>query len=135
MTGTGGAIGSGLPLALGAAIACPDRQVINPQADGSAMYTFQALWTMAREQLNVVTILWNNRSYKILEGELEKVGAAAQTPKAQAMLSLDRPEMNFAHMAESLGVEGTRVGSAEELNKVLAGALGKDGPHLIEVLV
>lgn len=135
LTGTGGAIGGGLPLAVGAAVACPDRQVINPQADGSAMYSIQALWTMARENLDVVSIIWNNRAYRILEGELEKVGASADTPKAQAMLNLDNPELNFAKMAEGMGVEGTRVGSADEFCKVLQGALQKSGPHLIEVLV
>ncbi|MEM7797855.1 MAG: acetolactate synthase large subunit [Chloroflexota bacterium] len=135
LSGTGGAIGAGLPLAVGAAVACPDRQVINPQADGSAMYTLQSLWTMARENLDVVTVLFNNRSYKILEGELQKVGAVAETPKARSMLSLDNPEMNFAQMAEGMGVEGSRVTTAEEFNKVLGGALGKSGPHLIEVMV
>ncbi|MEM9777272.1 MAG: thiamine pyrophosphate-dependent enzyme, partial [Chloroflexota bacterium] len=135
LTGTGGAIGGGLPLAVGAAVACPDRQVINPQADGSAMYSIQALWTMARENLDVVSIIWNNRAYHILEGELEKVGASADTPKAQAMLNLDNPELNFAKIAEGMGVEGTRVSSADEFCKVLEGAIKKSGPHLIEVLV
>ncbi|MEM8861941.1 MAG: acetolactate synthase large subunit, partial [Chloroflexota bacterium] len=135
LSGTGGAIGGGLPLAVGAAVACPDRQVINPQADGSAMYSIQALWTMARENLDIVSIIWNNRAYRILEGELEKVGASADTPKAQAMLNLDNPELNFAEMANGMGVEGTRVGSADEFCKVLQGAIEKSGPHLIEVLV
>ena len=135
LTGTGGAIGGGLPYAVGAAVACPGRKVLNPQADGSAMYSIQALWTMARENLDVVSIIWNNRAYRILEGELEKVGASADTPKAQAMLNLDSPELNFSTMAQGMGVEGTRVGSADELNKVLEGAINKSGPHLIEVMV
>ena len=135
LTGTGGAIGGGLPYAVGSAVACPDRKIINPQADGSAMYSIQALWTMARENLDIVSIIWNNRAYRILEGELDKVGASADTPKAQAMLNLDNPEMNFATMAESMGVEGTRVDSADEFSKVLEGAINKSGPHLIEVLV
>ncbi len=135
ISGTGGAIGGGLPYAVGAAVACPDRKIINPQADGSAMYSIQALWTMARENLDVVSIIWNNRAYRILEGELEKVGASADTPKARAMLDLDKPELNFAQMAEGMGVEGTRVGSMDEFNKVLEAAIKKDGPHLIEVLV
>lgn len=135
ISGTGGAIGGGLPYAVGAAVACPDRKVINPQADGSAMYSIQALWTMARENLDVVSIIWNNRAYRILEGELEKVGASADTPKAKAMLDLDNPELNFTKMAEGMGVEGTRVGSIDELNTVLDAAIKKNGPHLIEVLV
>ncbi|MFT5193413.1 MAG: acetolactate synthase-1/2/3 large subunit [Cellvibrionaceae bacterium] len=135
LTGTGGAIGGGLPYAVGAAVACPDRQVINPQADGSAMYSIQALWTMARENLDVVSIIWNNRAYRILEGELEKVGASADTPKAQSMLNLDNPELNFATMAQGMGVEGTRVTSAEDFCKTLEGAIGKSGPHLIEVMI
>ena len=135
LTGTGGAIGAGLPLSVGAAVACPDRQVINPQADGSAMYTIQSLWTMARENLNVVSIIFNNRAYRILEGELKKVGAKAETPKAQSQLSLDNPEMNFAKMADGMGVEGTRVTTADDFNKILEGALGKEGPHLIEVMI
>ncbi|MUM35989.1 thiamine pyrophosphate-dependent enzyme, partial [Mycolicibacterium sp. CBMA 361] len=84
LTLTGGAIGFGLPSAVGAAVACPDRPVLCLQADGSAMYTISALWTMAHEQLNVVTVILNNAAYAILRMELQRVGAEASGPKAAA---------------------------------------------------
>src|SRR5690606_6531473 len=96
ITLTGGAIGQGLPNAVGAAIACPDRPVIALIGDGSAMYTFQALWTMARENLHVVSIVFNNASYSVLNVELERVGADDIGPKAQSQLDLSGPRLNFA---------------------------------------
>lgn len=135
LTTTGGAIGQGLPLALGAAIACPDRKVIALQADGSAMYTLQALWSMAREQADVTVVIMNNRSYAILNIELARVGAGQPTAKTLSMLDLSRPPINFVELANGLGVPATRATSAEEFHVHLEHALKNPGPHLIEAMV
>ena len=132
---TGGSIGEGLPLATGAAIACPDRKVICLQADGSGMYTVQALWTMARENLDVVTIVMANRSYAILHGEFRNVLAGAPGDRARAMLDLDRPALDWTQMARGMGVEAVRADSCEALAKAFAGALRSKGPFLIEAVI
>jgi acetolactate synthase-1/2/3 large subunit len=133
---TGGAIGQGLPLAVGAAVACPDRPVFALEADGSAMYTIQALWTMAREGLNVTTVIFNNRSYSILNIELQRVGAdAAAGPKARAQLDLAGPDIDFVAMAQGLGVPAERVDSADALVTALRRSVAEPGPRLIEVVV
>lgn len=128
----GGAIGLGLPCATGAAIACPDRPVINLQADGSAMYTVQALWTQAREQLNVTTILLNNRSYRILGIELKRAGVEEFGPQARQLIGLNEPTIDWVQLAQSLGVPATRVETAEALSKQLERSLTEAGPQLIE---
>ncbi len=135
LQGTGGAIGHGVPCAVGSAVACPDRQVIALQADGSAMYTLQGLWTQAREQLNVVTILFNNRAYNILQGELLKVGASKKGSTADRLLNIDDPTLDFVSLAKGMGVDAGRAGSAESFNQLLKEALAKKGPYLIEVMV
>src|SRR5690606_12431631 len=135
ITLTGGAIGQGLPNAIGAAIACPDRPVLALIGDGTAMYTIQSLWTMAREQLDVTTIIFNNASYSVLNIELERVGAMDVGEKARAQLDLQHPLLNFAQLAQGMGVHGVRVSTAAELNKALAYALESKGPHLIEAMV
>jgi acetolactate synthase-1/2/3 large subunit len=134
LTLTGGAIGIGLPLSVGAAVAAPDRSVINLQADGSAMYTIQALWTMAREQLDVTTIIFNNKSYAILNMELQRVGATPG-PKALDMLDLSRPDLSFASLAQGMGVPAVAVSTAEDFTAALERALAEPGPHLIEALI
>jgi acetolactate synthase-1/2/3 large subunit len=131
---TGGAIGQGMPVATGAAVACPDRRVINLQADGSALYTLQSLWTQAREGLDVVTVVYNNRSYAVLNMELQRVGAAAG-PKALSLLDLSRPDIDFVALSQGLGVPATRATTAEEMNEQLAHALSEPGPSLIEAMV
>lgn len=131
----GGAIGQGIPVATGAAVACPGRKVINTQADGSAMYTLQGLWTQAREQLDVVTILFSNRAYAILQGELQRVGADENSRKAREMLDLSNPTIRWTDLAQGMGVEASRATTAEELSDQLAAALQKRGPHLIEALL
>ncbi|WP_239985827.1 acetolactate synthase large subunit [Marinobacter salexigens] len=132
---TGGAIGQGLPNAVGAAIACPERPVIALIGDGTAMYTIQALWTMAREQLNVTTIIFNNASYSVLNIELERVGAEEVGAKAKSQLDLNGPVLNFAQLAQGMGVHGVRVDTAEAFNHALEYALLQPGPHLIEAMV
>ncbi|WP_374564745.1 acetolactate synthase large subunit [Ideonella sp.] len=135
LTLTGGAIGQGLPSAAGAAIACPGRPVLALVGDGSAMYTVQALWTMAREALHVVAIVFNNASYSVLNVELERVGAGTGGPKARSQLNLGEPALNFAQMAQSMGVHAVRTDDAGEFANALAYALDHPGPHLIEALV
>ncbi|AGI24078.1 hypothetical protein H681_11040 [Pseudomonas sp. ATCC 13867] len=135
ITLTGGAIGQGLPNAIGAAIACPDRPVLALIGDGTSMYTIQSLWTMARERLNVTSIIFNNASYSVLNVELERVGAEQAGPKARSQLDLHGPVLNFAQLAQGMGVHGVRVSTAEELSKALEYALAHPGPHLIEAVV
>jgi acetolactate synthase-1/2/3 large subunit len=132
---TGGAIGQGLPVAVGAAIACPDRPVLALEAEGSAMYTIQSLWTMAREQLDVTVVILNNSSYAILNVELRRVGAGSGGPKAQSQLKLDEPKLDLVALGTGLGVPSRRVASAEELTDALEGAIAEPGPHLIEAPV
>jgi acetolactate synthase-1/2/3 large subunit len=135
LTLTGGAIGQGLPVAVGAAIACPDRQVFALVGDGSAMYTIQALWTMAREQLNVITIVFNNRSYAILNIELERVGAETVGPIAKSQLDLSAPPIDFVAIGNGMGVHSVRAANCEQFNGALDFAMAHAGPHLIEVVV
>lgn len=132
---TGGAIGIGIPLATGAAVACPDRKVILMQADGSGMFTLQALWTQAREQLDVVTVIFANRSYAILHNELKMVGAGEPGHNARRMLDLDNPTFDWVHMAKASGVEAARVTDAESFVDVLRSALARKGPFLIEAVI
>lgn len=139
LTLTGGAIGQGLPVAVGAAVAAPDRPVIALEADGSAAYTISALWTMARENLNVTTVLINNSAYAILRLELARVGAedegGGHGPKAEALLDLSRPNMDFAKIAEGFGVPATVATTCEELAEQFGRALAEPGPHLIDARI
>jgi len=132
---TGGAIGQGLPCATGAALACPERRVIAFQADGSGMYTLQALWTQARESLDVTTVLCSNRAYRILQIELGRAGVAEPGPVASSLTRLDRPELDWVALARGCGVPGTRVETAEDFEAILSRALAEPGPHLIEARV
>ncbi|MDF1585790.1 acetolactate synthase large subunit [Marinimicrococcus flavescens] len=132
---TGGAIGLGLPMAAGAAVACPDRKVVSMQADGSGMYTVQALWTQARENLDIVTVVFANRSYAILHGELKNVGAGAPGRNAQRMLDLDHPALDWVSLARGMGVEAERATTSEELVKALQAAMSRKGPYLIEAVI
>jgi acetolactate synthase-1/2/3 large subunit len=132
---TGGAIGQGIPVATGAAVACPDRKVLSLEADGSAMYTLQALWTQAREGLDVTTVVFNNSSYAILEWELSRVGAGTPGPKAKEALALNRPDLDFAALARGMGVPATRATDAEEFTTQLERALAEPGPALVEAIL
>ncbi len=131
---TGGAIGAGMPLAIGAAIGAPGRRVIGLQADGSAMYTLQALWTQARERLDVTTIILSNRQYAILLGELANVGANPGRT-ALDMLDLGRPDLDWPRLAGGMGVEAARAASMEQLADLLAASLRRSGPFLIELML
>jgi len=132
---TGGAIGQGLPSAVGAAVACPDRKVLCMQADGSGMYTVQALWTMAREQLDVTTVIFSNRKYAILQVEFMRVGAHNPGPKAMSMLDLANPEIDWTQLAEGMGVEASRATTVAEFDAQMDSAMKQRGPRLIEAVI
>ena len=132
LTLTGGAIGMGMPAATGAALACPGRRVLNVESDGSAMYTIQALWTQARESLDVTTLLLSNRSYAILNLELQRTGAAP-SKQAEQLFDLGRPELDFVAIARGMGVPGERVEDGESLVRALGRSYAEPGPRLIEV--
>ena len=131
----GGSIGQGIPVATGAAVACPDRKVVCLHGDGGAMYTLQALWTQARESLDVTTVIFANRSYAILNIELARVGAGDPGPKATSMLDLHNPELDWVKLASGMGVEASRATSVEELAAQFASAMKQRGPRVIEVVV
>jgi acetolactate synthase I/II/III large subunit len=131
----GGAIGQGIPVATGAAVACPDRKVVCLQGDGSAMYTLQALWTQARESLDVTTLIFANRSYAILNIELARVGAGDPGPKALSMLDRHNPELDWVKLASGMGVESSRATSVAEFAAQFQSAMRNRGPRLIEVIV
>ncbi len=132
---TGGAIGQGLPVAVGAAVAAPDRRVVALESDGSALYTLQSWWTMAREGLDVTTVLLNNGSYAVLNMELDRVGAGDPGPRARQMLDLGNPSMDFVQMARGFGLPAVRADSAESFSEELARALATPGPSLVEAVV
>ncbi|NVM90496.1 acetolactate synthase-1/2/3 large subunit [Variovorax sp. SG517] len=132
LTNTGGAIGQGLPVAVGAAIACPGRRVVGLLSDGSTQYTIQSLWTMAHEQLDVVVLIAANHQYAILRNELRR-GGAALGARAEALTALDSPRIDWVGLAQSYGVPATRATTAEELSVQLRDAFGRRGPALIEM--
>ncbi|HVV41005.1 MAG TPA: acetolactate synthase large subunit [Nitrobacter sp.] len=129
----GGSIGFSTPVATGAAVACPDRKVICMVGDGSAMYTLQSLWTQAREGLDVVTVVFANKTYQILRGEFDGVGAGKPGQRATDMLTLDRPSLDWVALAKGMGVPGRAVTTADDFNKALKDAVAEKGPSLIEV--
>ncbi len=132
---TGGAIGQGMPLALGAAIAAPDRKTICLSGDGAGMYTNQALWSMAREGADVTTIVFVNHSYRILNIELYRTGAGNPGPTAKDMLSIGGPDIDWVQLSTSMGVPAVMVDTAEAFDEALAAAIAADGPQLIAAVV
>jgi acetolactate synthase-1/2/3 large subunit len=131
----GGSIGLCLPISVGAAIACPDRKVVALESDGSGMYTLQALWTLAREGLNIVTVVFANRVYGILKYELANVGAKNVGRKALDMLDLGRPDLDWVALARGMGVPGSRATTMEEFNDAFAEGLATEGPYLVEAVL
>jgi len=133
LSNTGGSIGIALPLAVGGAVACPDRRVLCLTADGSAMYTAQALWTMAREGLKITTVVFANRDYAVLKREFSYLGVGSPGPRAASMFEIGRPDINWTLLAKGMGVTGTRVTSLDAFGKALQAGFESEGPTLIEV--
>ncbi|MDW6002521.1 acetolactate synthase large subunit [Vibrio mangrovi] len=132
---TGGALGSMMAVSIGAAIACPERKVINLQGDGSAMYLLPSLWTQARENLDVVTVVYSNRSYNILDNELKRVGAMHQGQSAASLMSLENPSINWLSLASGMGVRAVRTETRKSFDMVFREAMQCSGPQLIEVVL
>jgi acetolactate synthase I/II/III large subunit len=132
---TGGSIGQGLPVAVGAAVACPDRKVIALEADGSGMYTLQALWTMAREKLDVLTVIFANRRYRILDIEMQRTGANGFGPEAGKLIDIGAPDLDWVSLAAGMGVAATRATSAAEFASQFREAVREKGPRLIEAII
>ncbi|MCV0397187.1 MAG: acetolactate synthase large subunit [Rhizobiaceae bacterium] len=132
---TGGSIGIGIPLSVGAAVAAPGRKVVTLQADGSGMYTVQGLWTQAREKLDVLTIVFSNRGYSILKGEMRNVGVNEFGRNARRMLEIDDPALDWCSLARGMGVEAARAETADEFVRLLDAGLARTGPFLIEAMV
>jgi len=132
---TGGSIGYGLPVAVGAAIACPDRKVLCIHGDGGAMYTIQSLWTMAREDLDICVVIFANRKYQILQVELARVGAQSMTKKTLDMLDISNPDLDFVKIAEGMGVTASRAVTIDEFNEQYQKAMSVTGPRLIEAVL
>lgn len=135
LTAAGVTIGWGMPCAVGAAVASPDRPVINLQADGSAMFTVQALWTQARQALNVTTLIFANRKYNALRNQLVRDGVTSPGPIARRVIELDSPPIDWVELSRGLGVPGVSVTTAEGLARELRIALAEPGPHLIEMVL
>jgi len=132
---TGGSLGQGLPCAVGAALACPERKVVAFEADGSGMYTVQALWTMAREGLDITTVICANRRYRILQFELARAGIAEPGPRALALTDLSGPTLDWVSLAKGFGIPAARVETADALVAALDRALAEPGPALIEAIL
>jgi acetolactate synthase-1/2/3 large subunit len=130
----GGAIGYGIPCAVGAAFACHHRPVINFQADGSGLHTLQALWMQARESLNITTLICSNRSYNILKIEMSRSGISSPSQYAQTLTDLSNPAIDWVQISQGMGVPAARVDSCEAMAKELKNALKEPGPHLIEMV-
>jgi acetolactate synthase I/II/III large subunit len=133
LANTGGSIGIAMPLAVGAAVACPDRRVLCLSADGSGMYTAQALWTMARAGLNITTVIFANREYAVLKREFASFGLGDPGPRARDLFEIGRPDLDWVLLAKGMGVPGTRAASMEEFGKALREGFAGEGPRLIEV--
>jgi acetolactate synthase-1/2/3 large subunit len=131
----GGSIGFAMPVAVGAAVACPDRKVLCLESDGSGMYTLQALWTMAREKLKVTTVLFANRTYNILKGELAQVGAGNPGRRALDMLEIGRPDLDWVGLARGMGVPAERADTLDDLHRYVAAGLASGGPSLVELVL
>ncbi|MGA0608169.1 acetolactate synthase large subunit [Phenylobacterium sp. VNQ135] len=132
---TGGAIGIGLPIAIGAAVAAPERKVVSLNGDGAAMYTVQALWTMAREKLDIAVVVFANHTYRILNVEMTRTGAGDAGPKASQLLDLSDPKIDWVSVAKGLGVPAVRCETAEDFDRAFADAMANKGPRFIEAVI
>lgn len=134
LLGTGGSIGWALPVAIGAAVACPDRKVLALESDGSGLMLPQTLWTYAREKLDILTVIFSNRRYQILHHEMQNVGATNVGPKARTLLDLDNPVVDWVSLAKGFGVPAMRAATLEEFGRALDAGYATKGPMLIELL-
>jgi acetolactate synthase I/II/III large subunit len=132
---TGGGIGQGIPVSIGAAIACPERKVVSLNGDGAAMFTLQGLWTIARENLDVVTVIFANRAYRVLEAEMFRTGGGQAGPSAARLLSLSAPDLDWCALASGMGMSATRCDTAESFEEIFAEAMSQKGPQLIEAII
>jgi acetolactate synthase-1/2/3 large subunit len=130
---TGGSIGIAMPLAVGAAVACPERQVLCLTADGSGMYTLQALWSMAREGLKITVVVFANRDYSVLKREFSFLGRGEPGRRALSMFEIGHPDLDWVSLATGMGVPGERVTSLSQFATALGQGFAGDGPSLIEV--
>jgi acetolactate synthase-1/2/3 large subunit len=135
LTTVGGSIGLGIPAATGAAVACPDRKVVNVESDGCGMYTLQALWTQARERLDVLTIVCSNRAYAILKWEMANLGFNQIGRNASRMMDLDDPPLDWVRLAKGMGVEGARADTCERFADLVRSGMARKGPFLIEAII
>jgi acetolactate synthase I/II/III large subunit len=135
LANTGGSIGMAMPVAVGAAIACPERKVLCLEGDGSGMYTLQALWTMAREGLKVTNVVFANRTYAILKNELAQVGAGNPGRRALDMLEIGRPDLDWVSLARGMGVPAGRAETLDELTRLIGVGLASGGPSLVELVL
>jgi acetolactate synthase-1/2/3 large subunit len=133
--GTGGSIGYGMPVALGAAVACPDRKVVCLESDGSGLYMPQSLWTHARENLDILTLVFANRSYQILRHEMQNVGATNIGPIASTLLDIGSPDIDWLSLAKGFGVAAFRANSMDELSRAVDAGIAMRGPCVIEVVL
>jgi acetolactate synthase I/II/III large subunit len=133
LANTGGSIGIALPMAVGAAVACPDRRVLCLSADGSGMYTLQALWTMARSGLNITTVVFANRVYSVLKREFSALGIGNPGPRALDLLEIGRPDLDWVSVGRGMGVPSRRVTSLEDFAAALKEGFRADGPSLVEI--
>ena len=132
---TGGALGGGLPMAIGAAVACPDRKVLCLQADGAGMYNVQSLWTMARERLDTTVVVYANRSYRILHNEFQRLGLGEVGESARQLMNIGDPDLDWVSLATGMGVEAHRIETIEAFNTHFAAAMREPGPRLLEVVL
>ena len=133
LANTGGSIGIALPMAVGAAVAKPNRRLLCLSADGSGMYTVQSLWTMAREALNITTVIFSNRVYSVLKREFANLCGAPPGPKALDLFEIGQPDLDWVAMAKGMGVPAIRISSLEEFSKALQSSFAAEGPMLIDI--
>lgn len=132
---TGGALGGGLPMGIGAAVACPDRKVLCLQADGAGMYNVQSLWTMARERLDITVVVYANRSYRILHNEFQRLGLGEVGESARQLMNIGDPDLDWVALATGMGIEAHRIETTEAFNTAFAAAMRESGPRLLEVVL
>jgi benzoylformate decarboxylase len=133
----GGSLGVGIPGAIGAKLANPDKTVIGFTGDGGAMYTIQALWSAARHNIGAKFVVCNNRSYRLLQLNISQYWREQGVPMHDFPRSFDlsKPAIDFAGMARAMGVPGTRVETPDQVGPAIREALDHQGPYLLDVVI